>query len=63
MNHEQEMLRKDIEAEMVNLSAEMAMQELVDGESEDYRRGFINGYCFRSEMVEETDRIYFDERR
>jgi hypothetical protein len=40
-----------IEAEMLDASARMTIKELLDGKSEDYARGFQDGYSLCQELA------------
>lgn len=62
-NQEQEPLSYKLEAAMVNASAMMEEMELLDGKSEDYRRGFFDGYDLNQERVEVIDEIYQKEMK
>ena len=53
-----ELLRKVIEAEMANASAKMELLERLDVMDETERRLFIDGYVFRSHMIEALDEIF-----
>ena len=44
-------LRLDIELEMVHASAQMRLDELLAGKSDEYRRGFLDGRVFESETT------------
>jgi len=57
-NQEQEYLSYLLEVDMVNASALMEGLELLDGKSEDYRRGFFDGYQLNRENVEVVDEIF-----
>ena len=58
MKDEQQILSRGIQSEMVNASARMKAMELLDGETEDYQRGFRDGYNLNQERVESLNEIY-----
>lgn len=57
MKDKQDFSVMDIEGTMVNVSARMKALELLDNETEDYRRGFYDGYNLNQERVQAIDEI------
>lgn len=56
---DQEILHRQIEAQMVNASAQMGLLERLDAMNERDYQMFIEGYIYRSQVVEALNEIYF----
>ena len=54
-------LFKTIEAEMINASALMEAEILLDNEGSDYLRGFLRGYAHCLKLTESIDALNEDE--
>jgi hypothetical protein len=57
VNLEKKVLHKAVEAEILDASARMTVEELLDGESEDYARGLQDGYSLCLELAGLLDSI------
>ena len=47
-------LRLDVELEMINASAQMRLDELLAGNSDEYRSGFLDGRIFEHETEQQV---------
>ena len=61
MEPEQAILYKGIEADMINASALMEAESLLDRENQDYFRGFLQGYAHCLKLAESLDALHQDE--
>ena len=56
-----QLIRKDMEAHMVNASALLWLEELKATKSPEYIEAFYDGYMFRCEMIQRLNEIYFTD--
>jgi len=54
-----QLLSKEIEAQMVDASVELYLKELQTSKSKEYMEAFYDGYMFSFEMIKHMNRIYF----
>jgi hypothetical protein len=57
VNQEKNALPAAVEAEMLDASARMVVAELLEGENEDYARGFQEGYTLCLELTGRLDSV------
>ena len=62
MEPSQAKLCKDVEAEMINASALMEAEAMLDRESDDYFRGFLDGYAHCLKLSVNIDALHQEEK-